>query len=70
MADDVKLAAYDQLSTLERERVDHDSSETLYAAFNAAHQAVGWCGDIMEECWAAGLPIMKETMAKLVLRTR
>jgi hypothetical protein len=67
---DSTTSAYEQLSALERERIDHDASETLYAVFNAAHNATGWCGDIMQECWGAGLPVMKETMAKLVLRTR
>lgn len=64
------MTEYERLSTLERERVDHEASETLYAVFNAAHNATGWCGDVMEECWKAGLPVMKETMAKLILRTR
>lgn len=63
-------SAYEQLSTLERERVDHEAAETLQAAFDAAHSAVGWSGDIMVECWQAGLPVMKEAMAKLVLSYR
>lgn len=64
------MSALEQLSDLERARVIHDASETLYSVFNAAHNATGWCGDVMEECWKAGLPIMQDTMAKLVLRTR
>ncbi len=62
--------AYKQLSSLEKERVDSEASETLYAVFNAAHNATGWCGDLSDDCWQAGLPIMKEALAKLVLRTR
>jgi len=62
--------ALEQLSTLERERVETEARETLYEVFNAAHNATGWCGDVTEECWIAGLPIMKETLARLILRTR
>jgi hypothetical protein len=64
------MTAYEQLSGLERDRVDHEASETLYAAFNAAHNATGWCGDVDEECWKAGLPVMREAMAGLVLSFR
>lgn len=64
------MTAFEKLSTLERERVESEARETLYRVFNAAHSAVGWSGDIMEECWGAGLPIMRETLAALVLRTR
>lgn len=64
------MSEYERLSPLERERVDYDASETLYAVFNAAHNETGWCGDVMSECWKAGLPVMKEAMAKLILRTR
>lgn len=64
------MTSYEQLSTLERERVDTEAGETLYAVFNAAHNAVGWCGDVMQECSDAGLPVMKEALARLILRTR
>lgn len=62
--------AYEQLSDLERERVNHEASEALYATFNAAHNATGWCGDVDDKCWTAGIPIMREAFAKLVLRLR
>jgi hypothetical protein len=65
-----EMTAYEQLSTLERERIDHEASETLYAVFNAAHSAVGWCGDVDEECWKSGLPVMREALARLMLRLR
>ncbi len=64
------MSAYDDLSDLERERVASEAFEALHAVFRAAHEATGWTGDLMEECWMAGLPIMKETLARLVLRTR
>lgn len=64
------MTKYEQLSSLERERVDHEASEALYAAFNAAHNATGWCGDLMDECWKAGLPILREAFASIILRTR
>lgn len=64
------MTSYEQLSNLERERVDTEASETLQAVFTQAHCAVGWCGDVMDECWQAGLPVMKETLARLILRTR
>jgi hypothetical protein len=63
-------AAFERLSTLERERVESEARETLYSVFNAAHSATGWCGDVMDECWQAGLPVMRETLARLILRTR
>jgi hypothetical protein len=62
--------AFDRLSSLERERVESEANETLYQVFNSAHNATGWCGDIMQECWQAGLPVMRETLARLILRTR
>jgi hypothetical protein len=62
--------AFDRLSSLERERVESEANEALYHVFNAAHNATGWCGDIMQECWQAGLPVMRETLARLILRTR
>jgi hypothetical protein len=62
--------AFERLSPLERERVNAEAAETLYAVFNAAHCATGWCGDADEECWKAGLPVMREAMARLMLRTR
>jgi len=64
------MSDYERLSPMERERVDHDAEKALYEAFNAAHNAVGWCGDIMEECWKAGLPVLKEAFARIILRTR
>lgn len=64
------MTAYEQLSELERERVHHEASEALYAAFNAAHNATGWCGDHDERCWKAGLPVLQEAFAKIMLRLR
>ena len=64
------MAALEQLTDLERQRVKTEASETLYAVFNAAHNATGWCGDVMSECWQAGIPIMEETLARLIIRTR
>ena len=64
------MTALEQLTDLERARVKSEASETLYAVFNAAHNATGWCGDVDSECWQAGLPIMTETLARLILRTR
>ena len=64
------MSEYEKLSNLERERVDSVANDTLYAVFNAAHYATGWCGDVDEECWKAGIPIMKEALAGLMLRSR
>ena len=60
----------EQLSNLERERVKSEASDTLYEVFKAAHSATGWCGDVDDDCWRAGLPVMEEALARLVLRTR
>lgn len=62
--------AYEQLSPLEKQRIDSEASDTLYAVFNAAHCVTGWCGDLEPECWTAGLPVMRETLARLILRSR
>lgn len=64
------MTLFEQLSGLEQERVESEARETLYQVFLAAHNATGWCGDMLDECWQAGLPLMRETMAKLILRTR
>lgn len=44
---------YDRLSPLQRQRVDSEAAKTLREVFEAAHDAVGWCGDVMDECWGA-----------------
>ncbi|MBR1230180.1 hypothetical protein JQ600_35385 [Bradyrhizobium sp. AUGA SZCCT0176] len=64
------MAAYDNLSTLERERVESEARSTLQQVFDAAHAATGWSLDTKDECWQAGLSVMREAMAKLILRTR
>ena len=64
------MTAYELLSNLERERVESEARDALYEVFRAAHNATGWCGDIQDECWQAGLPIMREKLARLMLRTR
>lgn len=67
---ETKQSSYERLSPLERERVDWESNKTLHETFAAAHSAVGWSGDVMSECWQAGLPIMKEAIADVTLRHR
>ena len=64
------MSALEQLSDLERQRVQTEAYETLTAVFHAVHEATGWCGDVMEKPWEVGLPIMQETLAKLMIRTR
>lgn len=64
------MSDFDRLSPLERERVESEAREAVYQLFNAVHCATGWCGDLDDECWYAGLPAMRETLARLILRTR
>lgn len=64
------MSAYEQLSPLERERVDYDAGVTLHAVFDALHAATGWCGDLTNESWLAGIPVMKEAIAKIVISYR
>lgn len=64
------MIAMEQLSDLERGRVTTEAYETLTKIFSAVHEATGWCGDIDQKPWEVGLPIMEDTLARLMIRTR
>ena len=59
------MTCFEQLSQLDREKVDHHASLALNAVFTAMHEQTGWCGDVMREYWDAALPAIREEMAKL-----
>jgi hypothetical protein len=60
------MSAFEQLSPLDRQKVDHHASLALNAAFTAMHEQTGWCGDVMREYWDAALPALREEMAKMI----
>ncbi len=38
------------------DRADEIAAEALRQAFAAMHEATGWCGDMLDEHYAAALP--------------
>ena len=59
------MSVFEQLSPMDRQRVDHHASLALNAAFSAMHEETGWCGGVMREYWDAALSAIREEMAKL-----
>lgn len=64
------MSAMEQLSPLERQRVRTDAITALDQIFSAAHEATGWCGDVVTESREAAMPILEEWFAAYTLTSR
>jgi len=59
------MSAFEELSSLDQQKVGSDAGAALEAVFKAMHEHTGWCGDIMPEYWEAAYPVLREAMAAI-----
>ncbi len=59
------MGAFDELSSLDQQKVGGDAGVALEAVFSAMHEHTGWCGDIEPCYWEAAYPVLREAMARI-----